>query len=80
MVKSEYAAEVRLLKNAVRDFEKAIRAAKQAFEAEDYYYMPEAKRREEGRIQGLIDAKIYFEKYYKRFLHEQEEAVVANSD
>ena len=37
MVKSEYAAEVRLLKNAVRDFEKAIRAAKQAFEAEDYY-------------------------------------------
>lgn len=77
MVKYEYAAEVRLLKNAVRDFEKAIRAAKQAFEAED---MPEAKRREEGRIQGLIDAKIYFEKYYKRFLHEQEEAVVANSD
>lgn len=63
-----------LIKALIRDYEKVIKQQNSNYKATDYYYIPEQKRYDKGFIQGMISAKIWFEKHYKKVLHEQEEA------
>lgn len=66
--------QTNLIKALIRDYEKVIKQQNSNYKATDYYYIPEQKRYDKGFIQGMISAKIWFEKHYKKVLHEQEEA------
>ena len=65
--------EVVLMKSAVRKFEQEIKKERARIEQTNYVYIEEEKDKDLARVDGMICAKIFFEKYYKRFLHEQEE-------
>lgn len=36
-------------------------------------FIEDEKPKDEARVQGMIQAKIFFERYYKRYLHSLEE-------
>lgn len=63
--------EVTLIKHAIRDFEKEIRGAQERIKKTSYMFLPEEKPKDEARVEGMVYAKIFFEKYYKKYLHEQ---------
>lgn len=65
--------EVALIKGAVRKFEQEIKKEQARIEQTNYMYIEEEKTKDLARVDGMIYAKIFFEKYYKRFLHEQDE-------
>lgn len=62
-----------LVKAVIRDYEKAIKGQKEEYKATDYYYLPEQKLLDKGFLHGMISAKIWFEKHYKKLLHQQKE-------
>lgn len=64
---------VALMKNAVKDLEKAIKKERTRIENESYEYIEGQKQRDLDRLDGMISAKIFFEKYYKRYLHQMNE-------
>lgn len=65
--------EVALIKQAIRDFEKKIRAEQKKIEKTNYMFIEEEKPKDKARVEGMVCAKIFFEKYYKEYLHRQEE-------
>lgn len=65
--------EVVLIKHAIRDFEKKIRAEQEKIESTDYMFLEEEKPKDKARVEGMVYAKIFFEKYYKKYLHQREE-------
>lgn len=65
--------EVALIKQAIRDFEKKIRAEQKKIENTDYMFIEEEKPKDKARVEGMVCAKIFFEKYYKEYLYRQEE-------
>lgn len=65
--------EITLIKHAVRDFEKEIKAERKRIENTDYMFIEEKKVKDHARVDGMVFAKIFFEKYYKRYLHQLEE-------
>lgn len=64
---------VSLIKGAVRDFKKLIKRENQRIAKEDYTDVPDSRYYDRGFVQGMISAKIFFERYYKRYLHVQDE-------
>ena len=65
--------EITLIKHAVRDFEKEIKVERKRIESGDYMFVEEEKTKDMARVEGMVFAKIFFEKYYKRYLHRKEE-------
>lgn len=65
--------EIIFMKNAIRDFEKVIKAEQSRIEKANYMFIEEEKPKDLARVSGMISAKIFFEKYYKKHLHQQEE-------
>lgn len=65
--------EVVLIKHAIRDFKKEIRKTQRQIESDSYMFIEDEKPKDEARVQGMIQAKIFFERYYKRYLHSLEE-------
>lgn len=66
-------ANVALMKTAVKDLEKEIKKERNRIEKESYEYIEGQKQRDLDRLAGMISAKIFFEKYYKRYLHQMKE-------
>lgn len=66
--------EVKLMKQAIHDFEKEIKKEKSRIEHESYQYIEEQKQRDLDRVQGMIFAKIFFEKYYKRYVWQMKDS------
>lgn len=65
--------EVALIKHAIRDFKKEIREEQTRIENTSYMFLPEEKPKDKARVEGMVYAKIFFEKYYKKYLHQQKE-------
>lgn len=63
----ENTSSVSLIKGAVRDFKKLIKRENQRIAKEDYTDMPDSRYYDRGFVQGMISAKIFFERYYKRY-------------
>lgn len=61
------------LKQAVKEWISIIKKRQVQFKNEDYYYIPEQKQYDEGYIEGMIAAKIWFEKYEKRVKYQKDE-------
>lgn len=56
-------------KHAVRDFKKEIKAERKRIENTDYIFIEEEKIKDRAKVDGIVFAKVFFEKYYKRYLH-----------
>lgn len=64
--------QLSLIKALLREYKKEIKKKKQEYDSFDYYYMPEEERFDSGFVQGMIYAKIWLEKEYKKILHKND--------
>ena len=46
--------EVVLIKHAIRDFEKKIRAEQEKIESTDYMFLEEEKPKDKARVEGMV--------------------------